>query len=166
MATYDRAEDRREAGWERVERALAEAGCPAEVRLLDASARTAAEAAAAVGCSVAQIAKSLIFRGAHSGNHILVIASGANRVDEAKVAAAVGEPIGKADAAFVRERTGFAIGGVAPVGHAIEPAHVLVDSDLAALQPIWAAAGHPHRVMPLAFADLVRLSGGRVVAVA
>ena len=94
---------------------------------LAASARTAAEAAAAIGCTVAQIAKSLIFKGKTSGEHILVIASGAHRVDEARVAAAIGEPLGKADADFVRERTGYAIGAVAPIGHLRPPRHVLVE---------------------------------------
>jgi len=155
-----------ESGPERVQRLLREAGLAAEVVRLASSARTAAEAAAAIGCTVEQIAKSIVFRGAHSGAHILVIASGGNRVDESRVAAAIGEPLAKADAAFVRERTGYAIGGVAPIGHALAPRHVLIDADLAKLDPIWAAAGHPHTVFPLTYADLLRLTSGTVTQIA
>jgi prolyl-tRNA editing enzyme YbaK/EbsC (Cys-tRNA(Pro) deacylase) len=132
----------------------------------DASTRTAAEAAAAIGCTVAQIAKSLIFKGASSGGHVLVIASGINRANEAKVAAAIGEGIRKADADFVRERTGYVIGGVAPIGHDMRPKHVLIDASLADLDPLWAAAGHPHAVFRLSFAELVRLTGGAVAEIA
>lgn len=155
-----------ESGPERVQRLLREAGCELQVVRLDASARTAAEAADAIGCTVAQIAKSVVFKGKTSGDHILVVASGARRIDEAKVGAALGEAIGKADADFVRQRTGFAIGGVAPIGHATTPGAILIDAGLAELTPIWAAAGHPHTVFRLEFADLVRLTGGRVVSVA
>lgn len=158
--------ERSESGPERVERLLRAGGWTGDVVRLDSSARTAAEAAAAIGCEVAQIAKSLIFRCVASGRHLLVIASGTNRVDEAKVAGLVGEAIAKADAAFVREQTGYAIGGVAPVGHAVPPKQVLIDADLEKLDPIWAAAGHPHAVFRVGFADLVRLSGGRIASVA
>lgn len=158
--------ERSESGPERVERLLRAGGWTGDVVRLDSSARTAAEAAAAIGCEVAQIAKSLIFRCVASGRHLLVIASGINRVDEAKVAGLVGEAIAKADAAFVREQTGYAIGGVAPVGHAVPPKQVLIDADLERLDPIWAAAGHPHAVFRVGFADLVRLSGGRIASVA
>ncbi len=149
----------------RVQRLLGQAGHPCEVVRLDASTRTAAEASSAIGCSVAQIAKSLIFKAIPSGAHVLVIASGANRVNEAKLAALIGEGIGKADAAFVRERTGYAIGGVAPIGHDVPPKRTVIDRDLAALDPIWAAAGHPHAVFRLRFADLVALTGGEIAAV-
>jgi len=149
-----------ENGTERVERLLREAGIATEVRRLDTSARTAAEAAAAIGCDVAQIAKSLVFKSAATGAHILVIANGANRVDEKKVAAAIGEGIGKADANFVRERTGYAIGGVAPIGHAMKPRHTLIDASLARFDPIWAAAGHTHAVFRLTYPDLLHLTGG------
>lgn len=155
-----------ESGPERVQRVLREAGWAGEVVRLDASARTAAEAAAALGCTVAQIAKSLIFKGRLSGSHVLVVASGSNRVDEAMVAAMIGEAIGKADADFVRERTGYAIGGVAPVGHAMPPRHTLVDPDLCRLDPLWAAAGHPHIVFRLSYGDLLRLTGGVVAEIA
>ena len=132
---------------------------------LERAARTSAEAAVAVGCRVDQIAKSLVFRLAGSGAPLLVIASGANRVDEARVAALVGEPLGKADADFVRTHTGFAIGGVAPLAHPA-PLTTLIDEHLLKWDRIWAAAGHPHTVFPLRPQDLVSLTGGRVVAVA
>lgn len=135
----------------------------AEVRQFTATARTSAEAAAAIGCRVAEIAKSLVFKAA-SGKPVLVIASGVNRVDERKIAAALGEPIGKADAAYVRDRTGYAIGGVAPIGHATPPA-IFLDEDLRQYQLIWAAAGHPHAVFPTSPGELERLTHGRVIAV-
>jgi prolyl-tRNA editing enzyme YbaK/EbsC (Cys-tRNA(Pro) deacylase) len=138
-------------------------GYPGEVVQLASTARSAAEAAEAIGCTVAQIAKSLVFRAA-SGRPVLVIASGVNRVDEYRVAAAVGEPIGKADADFVREKTGFAIGGVPPVGHDVPP-RVLIDEDLLRHTTIWAAAGHPHAVFRLTPAVLEQLTGGTVIAV-
>ena len=122
-----------------------------------ASTRTAAEAAEAIGCTVAQIAKSILFRAA-SGRPVLVVACGTNRVDEKKVAALLGEKIGRADAEFVREATGFAIGGVPPVGHATAPA-VLLDRDLEAFETIWAAAGTPNAVFRLTPVDLARLTG-------
>jgi prolyl-tRNA editing enzyme YbaK/EbsC (Cys-tRNA(Pro) deacylase) len=148
----------------RVQEALAAAGGGHEVIALEQSARTSAEAASAVGCKVDQIAKSLVFRGQSSQRAILVIASGANRVDEGKVAALISEPVGRADAEFVRQRTGFAIGGVAPVAHA-EPLTILIDEDLLRWPEIWAAAGHPNTVFKLTPDDLVRLTGGRVAAV-
>jgi prolyl-tRNA editing enzyme YbaK/EbsC (Cys-tRNA(Pro) deacylase) len=131
----------------------------------DESTRTAADAAAAIGCSVAQIAKSMIFRTTASNRPVLVITSGGNRVDPAKVAALIGEPVSRADADFVREATGFAIGGVPPVGHLTKPL-VLIDADLAAFREIWAAAGTPNAVFRLTPADLVRLTDGRLETVA
>jgi len=148
----------------RVQDALAAAGGGHTVVALGQPARTSAEAARAVGCRVDQIAKSLVFRGAESQRAVLVIASGANRVDERKVAGLIAEPVGRADADFVRARTGFAIGGVAPVAHA-EPLTILIDEDLMTLPEIWAAAGHPNTVFKLAPADLVKMTGGRVAAV-
>jgi prolyl-tRNA editing enzyme YbaK/EbsC (Cys-tRNA(Pro) deacylase) len=128
------------------------------------STRTSAEAAGAIGCTVAQIAKSLLFRGRESGRPVLVIASGINRVDEAKVAALVGERIVRPDADFVRNATGYAIGGVPPVGHAT-PILTLIDADLLLLDPIWAAAGTPFAVFRLGADELVSLSGGQAVEV-
>lgn len=127
------------------------------------STRTSAEAAAAIGCTVGQIAKSLIFRGKTSGKAILVIASGANRVDEKKIKALVGENIEKGDAEFVRDQTGFAIGGVPPVGHP-QKLLTLIDEDLLQHEAIWAAAGTPNAVFRLTPGDLVKLTGGQVVS--
>ena len=149
----------------RVQEALAARGVDTTIVYLERAARTSAEAAAAVGCRVDQIAKSLVFRLATRGTPLLVIASGANRVDETRVAGLVGEPLGKADADFVRAHTGFAIGGVAPLAHPA-PLTTLIDEHLLKWERIWAAAGHPHTVFPLTPAELVRLTGGRVVAVA
>ena len=134
-------------------------GSAYQVLEFDASTRTAADAAAAIGCTVAQIAKSLVFRAETTGRAVLVVASGVNRVDEAKVGAILGERIGRADADFVRAKTGFAIGGVPPVGHA-EPSLTLIDDALFAFEEIWAAAGTPNAVFRLTPADLKRLTGG------
>ncbi len=134
-----------------------------EVVEFDAGTRTAEDAAAAIGCKAAEIAKSLIFRSA-SGRPVLLVASGAHRVDENKVEALVGEPIARADADFVREATGFAIGGVPPVGHRTAPI-ALIDESLMAFNEIWAAAGTPNAVFRLTPADLVALTGGTVVSV-
>src|SRR5437870_987820 len=123
-----------------------------------------AEAAQAVGCRVDQIAKSLVCRATRSQRAVLVVASGANRVDELKIAGLLAEPIARADADFVRARTGYAIGGVAPIAHA-EPLTILIDEDLMQWPEIWAAAGHPNTVFKLTPADLVRMTGGRVAAV-
>lgn len=129
---------------------------------LDVAARTAAEAAAALGVAVGQIAKSVVFRREADGVAVLVVTSGDRRVDERKVAAHTG-PIGRASAAFVREHTGFVIGGVAPVAHARAPV-TLLDRDLWRFEHVWAAAGHPNAVFLLTPADLVRLSPGAPVA--
>jgi prolyl-tRNA editing enzyme YbaK/EbsC (Cys-tRNA(Pro) deacylase) len=128
------------------------------------STHSAEDAATAIGCDVAQIAKSLVFRGRTSGDALLVIASGPNRVDETKIAAIAGEPFQFPDAGFVRDSTGYSIGGVPPFGHD-HVLRTLVDEDLVACSEIWAAAGTPRSVFRLSAADLVRLSGGRVVAI-
>ncbi len=145
----------------RVQEALAAQGFAFEVREFPDSTRTSAEAAAAIGCSVAQIAKSLVFRGAQSGRAVLIIASGANRVDPAKAEALLGEAIKRADADFVREATGFAIGGVPPLGHG-RPLVTLIDEALLAFEEIWAAAGTPNAVFRLSPKDLGDLTGGRI----
>lgn len=149
---------------QKVQDALAAAGLANEVVELPDSTRTAAEAARAVGCEVGQIVKSLVFRAA-SGRAVLVVASGAHRVDEKRVAAELGEAIGRADADFVRAETGFAIGGVPPIGHARELT-TLVDEALLAYQEIWAAAGHPNAVFRLTPQELVAMTRGRVARVA
>jgi prolyl-tRNA editing enzyme YbaK/EbsC (Cys-tRNA(Pro) deacylase) len=150
---------------QRVQDELRRLGHAGRVRVMPASTRTSAEAAAACGCTVAEIAKSIIFRATPSQRAVLVIASGVNRVEERKVAALIGEGLGKADAQFVRARTGFVIGGVPPVGHDSPPI-VLIDEDLMRFTSIWAAAGTPNAVFPLTPAELVALTGGRVADVA
>ena len=148
----------------KVQDALAAAGLSSEIVEHEVPARTSAQAAELLGCTVGQIAKSLVFRAA-SGRPVLVIASGANRVDEAKVAALIGEPIGKADGSYVREVTGYAIGGIPPLGHA-RPLVPLIDADLLAFDVVYAAGGTPNALFPIAPADLVRASGGTVADVA
>ena len=145
----------------RVQEALAARGFDFEVREFPESTRTSAEAAAAIGCAVGEIAKSLVFRGAETGEAVLIIASGANRVDPAKAEALLGEAIGRADADFVRAATGFAIGGVPPLGHD-RPLVTLIDEDLLAFEVIWAAAGTPNAVFRLSPSDLSDLTGGRI----
>ena len=142
----------------RVAGALAAAGVAGEVRELPAEARTAAAAAAQLGVEVGAIANSLVFDA--GGSPLLVLTSGAHRVDTARVAASVGVPeLRRAGPDFVREATGQPIGGVAPVGHPA-PLRTLVDSDLEAYEVVWAAGGTPHTVFPTTFAELVRITGG------
>lgn len=129
------------------------------------STRTALEAATALGCGAGHIAKSLVFRGERSGDPVLVIASGPDRVDERRLADVIGEPVRKADADFVRARTGFGIGGVPPVGHA-EPIRTLIEERLLRFDPIWAAAGTPRHVFAASPDELRRITGGEAVAVA
>ena len=148
----------------RVQEALRAQGFDCEVVELPRSTRSAVEAAQAVGCRVEQIAKSLVFKGAESGRPVLVIASGGNRVDERRLGELLGERVAKADAEFVREATGFAIGGVPPVGHA-RPVETFVDEDLLRYDEIWAAAGTPNAVFRLTPAELVRVTGGRLAAI-
>lgn len=143
----------------RVQRALEKAGLDSRVRELAVAARTAQQAAEALGIDVGQIAKSLIFRGATSGRAVLVIAAGDRRVSEARIAALAGEAIERALPAFVREHSGFAIGGVAPIAHAA-PMLTFVDASLRRFDTVWAAGGTPHCVFPIEPHDLVRISGG------
>ena len=142
---------------ERVRAALVAAGHADTVEVFPEGTRSAADAAAAVGCEVAQIAKSIVFRGGE--RVVLVIASGANRVDTNKVAAVTGLTPKRADGGWVRDVTGFAIGGVAPLGH-LTPPVVLVDEDLFAYDRVWAAAGSPMHVFATTPAELLRISGG------
>lgn len=144
----------------RVQDALNASGVACRVQELTVSARTADEAAEAVGCQVGQIVKSLIFKGSRSGAPVLALVSGKNRVDETLLAAACGEPTGKADAAFVRERTGFAIGGIPPLGH-LEPLSPIIDQDLLEYPEVWAAAGTPHALFRITPAELLAITGGR-----
>ncbi|WP_043519261.1 YbaK/EbsC family protein [Achromobacter arsenitoxydans] len=149
---------------QRVARLLLELGHDKPVVILPQTGKTSAEAAAGLGCEVAQIAKSIIFRRASDNAPVLVIASGSNRVDEAKVASQVG-PLAKADAKFVRDMTGYAIGGVCPIGHAVKPV-MLLDADLFNYDSLWAAAGHPHAVFNLTPAQLAGMTGAPVADVA
>jgi len=147
-------------GVQRVAAALQAAGHPHGPVMLDDAARTAQQAADALGVGVGQIAKSIIFRRKDDDRAVLVITSGDRRVDEKKVAALVGK-LSRADAEFVRTRTGFAIGGVSPVAHASPPV-TLIDRELFRFEEIWAAAGHPHGVFRLQPQDLVTLTGAPV----
>jgi prolyl-tRNA editing enzyme YbaK/EbsC (Cys-tRNA(Pro) deacylase) len=158
----DQGTDQAAGSVERVRAALLAAGHPDTIEAFPEGTRTAAEAAAAIGCRVEQIAKSIVFRA--GDEPVVVIASGTNRVDAGRAAAALGMPLGRADAAFVRRATGFAIGGVAPVGH-LTPPRVLIDRDLLALDPVWAAAGSPSAVFRTRAAELLRLTGGMVADV-
>ena len=148
----------------RVQAALDSAGVQTRVVEMPESTRTAADAAKAVGCEIGQIAKSLVFRGLSSGDAILVITSGANRVDEGLVAQAAGERIEKASAGFAKEQSGFAIGGVPPVGHTTRM-RTFIDQDLLGYDLIWAAAGTPHAVFQFSAFELPRMTGGTVIAV-
>jgi len=150
------------ASAKKVQDALTTLGLTLSVVELPASTRTAVEAAQAVGCQLGQIVKSLVFKGKRSERPILVIASGTNRVNERAIEALIGEPLGKADADFVRQRTGFVIGGVPPLGHS-EPIETFIDQDLLQYGEVWAAAGTPNAVFRLDPADLEKMTGGRVV---
>lgn len=149
---------------QRVQDELVRLGVNAVVRQLDRPTRTAAEAAEAVGCTLGQIAKSLVFRAGRSGRAVLVITSGANRVVEPLVAAKLGEPIERADPDFVRQATGYAIGGVPPVGLAAEVV-TFFDQDLLNHRTIWAAAGTPHALFEIDPGELLRISSGAAVRV-
>ena len=128
------------------------------------STRTAQEAADRAGCELAQIVKSLIFRGKTSNKPILVLTSGANRVDEKRISRYAGESIARADADFVRTVTGFAIGGVPPIGHT-QPMETYLDEDFLAFPTIWAAAGTPNAIFELKTEDLQKMTGGTVAQV-
>jgi prolyl-tRNA editing enzyme YbaK/EbsC (Cys-tRNA(Pro) deacylase) len=146
----------------RVQRALETNGLACRVVELPESTRTAAIAAAAIGCEVAQIAKSIVFRGLTSGRAVIVVAPGSVRVDEQSVAKAAGEAISRAEADWVKDTVGYAIGGVPPLGHLGEPC-VLFDRGLLAFDVVWAAAGTPNAVFSVAPADLLRACGGRLL---
>jgi prolyl-tRNA editing enzyme YbaK/EbsC (Cys-tRNA(Pro) deacylase) len=148
----------------RVADALAALGVAAEVRVMPDSTRTADEAAAAIGCGVGQIVKSLVFRAVEADEPVLVLVSGADRVDEQRLADALGGPVERATGRFVRERTGFAIGGVSPVGYE-SPILILLDRGLMEHDVVWAAAGSPHAVFPISPPDLILATAPRVVSV-
>lgn len=142
----------------RVKAALEAAGLRTDVLEMPESTRTAAEAAAAAGCVIDQIAKSIIFRGESSGKVQLFITAGGNQVDPERASACAGEDLGRADADFVRQATGFAIGGVAPLGH-LTPPGAFFDPRLLEFDVVYAAAGTPRHIFPIGPADLLRVSG-------
>ena len=150
---------------QKVQDAICAQGFTNQVLELADSTRSSAEAAVAVGCEVGQIAKSLVFRGKQSQRAILVIASGAHHVDEKKLTKVIGEKLSKPDADFVREQTGYVIGGVPPLGHS-QPLTTYIDETLLEHAQIWAAAGHPYALFQLTPQELVQMTGGQVVDVA
>lgn len=152
------------SGPDRVREALRESELDTSVQELPESTRTASEAAQAVGCEVAQIAKSLVFQGRESGKPYLVITSGSNRVDERKLALLAGEDLQLASPDFVREQSGYSIGGVPPIGHANE-IKSFMDEDLLQFELIWAAAGSPHTVFPIDPQRIVDVTGAQVATV-
>ena len=152
------------AAVKRVTAALAEHGCAGQIKVLSDSARTAAEAAAALGIEVGQIASSLIFK-LPDGSPLLVITSGRHRVDTDLVASNLGiEKLGRVDADYVKEKSGFSIGGVAPIGW-VSPATILIDQALNDYEVVWAAAGHPHAVYPTSYAELLECTGAQPMVV-
>jgi Cys-tRNA(Pro) deacylase len=147
-----------------VQQALKRHGLACEVVQMQKTTRSAEDAARAVGCEVGQIAKSLVFKGTQSHRPVLVITSGANRVNEKTIGQALAEAIQMADPEFVREKTGFAIGGVAPAGHR-QPLKIFIDEDLLQYKEIWAAAGTPHAVFKLTPDELLQITNGEVLSV-
>ncbi|WP_298906033.1 YbaK/EbsC family protein [uncultured Aliiroseovarius sp.] len=144
----------------RVKTALEDAGIATDVVEMSDGTRTAADAARACGCEIDQIAKSIIFRGETSGHVVLFLTAGGNQVDAAKASALAGEPLGKADAKLIRAETGFAIGGVSPVG-LTNPVRAFYDARLLEFDEVWAAAGTPRHVFPAAPTDLIRICGAQ-----
>ena len=152
------------AAVKRVVTALLEHGCAGQIKVLSDSARTAAEAAAALGIEVGQIASSLIFK-LPDGSPLLVITSGRHRVDTDLVASNLGiEKLGRVDADYVKEKSGFSIGGVAPIGW-VSPTTILIDQALNDYEVVWAAAGHPHAVYPTSFAELLAITSAKPMVV-
>ena len=149
---------------QKVQDALRALGFPHEVKESAQATRTAVETARAVKCEVGQIAKSLVFKTGTTGRDVLVIASGANTVNEWRIGVLLKETLEKAPAAFVREHAGYAVGGIPPVGHA-KPMETFIDEDLVRHETIWAAAGTPNALFQMPSADLVRMTGGRVIKI-
>lgn len=144
----------------RVRAALEAAGLPTDIREVG-QARTAQEAADSVGCHIDQITKSIIFRAENSGDAVLFLTAGGNRVDATKASACAGEPLGKADANLIRAQTGFAIGGVSPVGH-LNPIRAWLDPRLLEFEVVWAAAGTPRHVFALDPTQLPKISSAQI----
>ncbi len=149
---------------QKVQAALQALGYQLTVIESETPTKTAQQAADFAGCQLGQIVKSLIFKGTVSGKPLLVLTSGANRVNEQRISAYAGEPIGRADPEFVRAVTGFAIGGVPPIGH-LQPIETYLDADLLQYPTIWAAAGTPNSVFELTPAALQKITGGQIAAV-
>jgi prolyl-tRNA editing enzyme YbaK/EbsC (Cys-tRNA(Pro) deacylase) len=149
----------------RVQAALIERGLPADIHRLADSTRTAPEAAAAVGCELGAIVKSMVMRGVRSGEPVLALVSGANRAGVAVIETALGEPVERPDADYVREITGYSIGGIPPLGHP-RTLPTLLDEDLLRFETVWAAAGHPHAVFPIAPATLAQATHATVLKLA
>lgn len=148
----------------RVQQRAQDLGLEVVVRQMPGSTRTAEDAAAACGCTVGQIVKSLVFKGRTSGKPYLLLVSGSNRVDEKGVAAVIGEPLTRPDAQFVRDTTGYAIGGIPPLGHA-SPLATYFDRDLLQYEVVWAAAGTPEAVFSVAPASLAEKTAATVISV-
>jgi len=146
---------------QKIQKILSGLGPDFEVIEFAESTRTAQEAADRVGCQLGQIVKSLVFRGITSGKCILVLTSGENRVDEKRISEYIGEPLGRSDPDFVRKTTGYAIGGVPPIGH-IQPLETFIDEDLLSYPRVWAAAGTPNAVFELSSSDLVQITQGKI----
>ena len=149
----------------RVRTALLELGLPADIHRLADSTRTAPQAAAAVGCELGAIVKSLVMRGTTSGEPALALVSGDNRADVTLIETVLDEPVERPDAAYVREVTGYAIGGIPPVGHP-HPVRTVMDEDLLRFVVVWAAAGHPHAVFPIAPSELAQAARATVLKLA
>lgn len=149
---------------ERVKEILKSFKIPIDFREFTQSTKTSQEAADAIGCKVEQIGKSIVFRGKASGKAYLVIASGKNRVNEKKLSEIVGEPIEKGDANFVKERTGFVVGGVPPFGHK-ESLETYIDEELFSFQEIWCAGGTPHSVFKIKPEELLKITKGVIISV-
>lgn len=152
------------SGSQVIQNKLKALGHPNEIVELTDSARTAQQAADALGCDIAQIAKSIIFRLKSTDEALLIVASGINRINEKSIAQQLNDKLGKADAEFVRKSTGFVIGGVPPLGHAT-PILTLIDEDLFQYETIWAAAGHPKTVFQLTPNELKKMTKGQIVSV-
>ena len=148
-----------------IQNRLTEYGLSCTVVELSDAVRTAQQAADALGCNVAQIAKSLIFKTKETHQAVLILCSGSNRVNEKTIEQIIGQQIIKADAQFTREITGFAIGGIPPLGHATEIPFIFIDQDLLSFDTLWAAAGTPHAVFSIKPKDLVRITNCHIISV-
>lgn len=148
-----------------IQKTLMDFNLPCQVHEMPSSTRTAADAAASIGCRIGQIAKSLVFKEKQSGKPVLVLASGPNRVNEKRIKEDLGNAISKADAQFVKNVTGFSIGGIPPVGHKQKIDMVYIDESLMAFDDVWAAAGTPNAVFCIKTRDLLAITGGKVISV-